>query len=126
MVKGDEGYFDVQPRRLERVAMISPVESEVLVEDITINEGETFQLSPVLDTGLGATYDFICYNDDIATVSGDGFVTGISAGTTSIIISPNLIVSEPYYEEPDTVSITVTVIGKGNAQKLSGRGCQSL
>ncbi len=53
-------------------------------EDITLSTGETFQLK---NTGITTAQTWSSSNPNVATVSGNGTVTGVSAGTATITMS---------------------------------------
>ncbi|MEA5041561.1 MAG: Ig-like domain-containing protein [Oscillibacter ruminantium] len=53
-------------------------------EDFTLPVGETFQLK---NTGITTTQTWSSSNPSVATVSGNGTVTGVSAGTATITMS---------------------------------------
>ncbi|MET0017925.1 Ig-like domain-containing protein [Oscillibacter sp.] len=53
-------------------------------EDITLSKGETFQLK---NTGITTAQTWSSSNPNVATVSGSGTVTGVSAGNATITMS---------------------------------------
>lgn len=53
-------------------------------EDMTLSKGETFQLK---NTGITTAQTWSSSNPNVATVSGSGTVTGVSAGTATITMS---------------------------------------
>lgn len=53
-------------------------------EDITLAKGETFQLK---NTGITTALTWSSSNPNVASVSGSGAVTGVSAGTATITMS---------------------------------------
>ena len=108
-IEGAEGHRDVQPQRLKGVAVIAPLESKILAEDITIKADETFQLTPVLDTGMEATFWFLNCDDKVISVSNDGVVKGVAEGTAAIIITAKLKHPDPNCAEPTECDIKVTV-----------------
>ena len=73
-------------------------------------------MTPVIEPKLAATFFFDSSNEDIATVSADGTVTGVAEGTAAIMIGAELKDENPNYAVPDGGMITITVVPK-DAQK---------
>ena len=81
---------------------VIPVES-ITADDITMMTGETAQITPtVLPADANQTVTYASANTSIATVSEDGLVTAVAAGTTTITITS---VSTP--EVSTTINVTV-------------------
>ena len=114
---GDSGYSDSKAQRLETAVRIKPMASEVLSDDVTVKVGESVELNPVLNTGRAATYTYISYDDDVATVSDDGVVTGVAEGIVGLVISGKLNNPNPNYAKPDSAFISVQVTPKSTSIK---------
>lgn len=81
---------------------VIPVES-ITADDITMMTGETAQITPtVLPADANQAVTYASANTNIATVSEDGLVTAVAAGTTTITITS---VSTP--EVSTTINVTV-------------------
>ena len=81
---------------------VIPVES-ITADDITMMTGETAQITPtVLPADANQAVTYASANTSIATVSEDGLVTAVAAGTTTITITS---VSTP--EVSTTINVTV-------------------
>ena len=82
--------------------IVTPVES-ITADDITMMTGETAQITPtVLPADANQAVTYASANTSIATVSEDGLVTAVAAGTTTITITS---VSTP--EISTTINVTV-------------------
>ena len=100
-VNGDGDYFAIDNVTYEPI-MVIPVES-ITVNDITMMTGETAQITPtVLPADANQAVTYASANTNIATVSEDGLVTAVAAGTTTITITS---VSTP--EVSTTINVTV-------------------
>ena len=100
-VNGDGDYFAIDNVTYEPIIVI-PVES-ITADDITMITGETAQITPtVLPADANQAVTYASANTSIATVSEDGLVTAVAAGTTTITITS---VSTP--EVSTTINVTV-------------------
>ena len=120
-VEGDENYFDVPPQRLDRVAVISPLQPKIIADNETIKVGDNIKLSPALDIEKAADFNCISFEDDIATVSDDGILRGVAVGTTTVSITGALTEDDPNYVDPDDIEISVTVNKGDNPIKLKAK-----
>ena len=100
-VNGTGDYFAIDNVTYEPIIVI-PVES-ITADDITMMTGETAQITPtVLPADANQAVTYASANTSIATVSEDGLVTAVAAGTTTITITS---VSTP--EISTTINVTV-------------------
>ena len=100
-VNGAGDYFAIDNVTYEPIIVI-PVES-ITADDITMMTGETAQITPtVLPADANQAVTYASANTSIATVSEDGLVTAVAAGTTTITITS---VSTP--EISTTINVTV-------------------
>ena len=100
-VDGTGDYFAIDNVTYEPI-MVIPVES-ITADDITMMTGETAQINPtVLPADANQAVTYASANTSIATVSEDGLVTAVAAGTTTITITS---VSTP--EVSTTINVTV-------------------
>lgn len=100
-VNGDGDYFAIDNVTYEPI-IVTPVES-ITADDITMMTGETAQITPtVLPADANQAVTYASANTSIATVSEDGLVTAVAAGTTTITITS---VSTP--EVSTTINVTV-------------------
>ncbi len=113
---GDENHYDSGQQRIVQPAVIAPLQPFVFDEDRIVRVGDTIKLTPAIDPKLAATFFFASSNEDIATVSADGTVTGVAKGTAAITIGAELKDENPNYAVPDGGMITITVVPK-DAQK---------
>ena len=120
-VAGDGTHSDMQPQRLERVAVISPLKPKIIIDNQTIKVGEKIKLSPVLDIEKAVDYYYTSDNDSIAAVSNNGVVKGVAAGTATVIIAGTLTKEEPNYDDPGEIEISVKVNKGENPMKLTAR-----
>ncbi len=130
-VAGDENHVDTQPQRLEKAASIDPKPLKIILEDVTIKVGETGVLTPELDVEVPVRFTFESWDKNVATVTEDGVVEGLKAGSVPIEVNAilkdsnsnyavsNSIISivkvvpadvEPDTAEPDTVDIGQTIV----------------
>ena len=115
-VIGDANHYDSGQQRIVQPAVIAPLQPFVFDEDRIVRVGDTIKLTPAIDPKLAATFFFDSSNEDIATVSADGTVTGVAEGTAAIMIGAELKDENPNYAVPDGGMITITVVPK-DAQK---------
>ncbi len=100
-VNGAGDYFAIDNVTYEPIIVI-PVES-ITADDITMMTGETAQITPtVLPADANQAVTYASANTSIATVSEEGLVTAVAAGTTTITITS---VSTP--EVSTTINVTV-------------------
>ena len=118
---GKNGHNDSEPQRIIQPAMISPMEPFIIEEDRTISVGETVKLAPQIDPEVELTLFFSSSDKNIATVTGDGVVTGVKKGTISLTISGKLKNEDPNYMEPYDEVITIDVVGI-SYRAVSGNG----
>ena len=109
---GDESHYDSEQQRILQPAVIAPLQPFVFDEDRIVRVGDTIKLTPAIDPKLAATFFFDSSNEDIATVSADGTVTGVAEGTAAIMIGAELKDENPNYAVPDGGMITITVVPK--------------
>ncbi|TKB43678.1 Ig-like domain-containing protein [Thalassotalea mangrovi] len=103
----DNGYEGGAAERLLELtfnAIPDPV-TEVVASSTEVQAGGTVQMAayPVPDYVCNASLNYAVADTSIATVDGNGLVTGLATGTTDVVISS---VSTP--EQQTTVTITVT------------------
>lgn len=121
-VVGDETHFDLPPQRLERVAIIAPIQTKISIADqTTLKVGEKIQLTPVLNVEKAVEFDYMSANDAIATVSNDGIVKGVAVGTSVVLIGGKLQEDDPNYVDPEEAMITIKVSKGDNPMKLTGK-----
>ena len=120
-VVGDGTHFDKPPQRLKRVAIIAPIKPKILLDDITIEVGEEIKLTPVLDDGRAATFEYFSEADEIALVNDNSVLRGFGVGTTSVLVSAKLQEEDPNYGDPEEAEIVVTVTKAKNPTKLEAR-----
>ena len=100
-VNGTGDYFAIDNVTYVPI-IVTPVES-ITADDITMMTGETAQITPtVLPADANQAVTYASANTSIATVSEDGLVTAVAAGTTTITITS---VSTP--EVSTTINVTV-------------------
>ena len=120
-IEGKNGHTGVPARRLETAAIIAPVQPQILIDDVTMKVGEKNKLSPELDVEAAVVYDYLSYNDDIATVSKNGTVKGVRTGKTKVIVGARLKGENPNCKDPDSVEITIKVNKGKNPIKLTAK-----
>ena len=119
---GDDKHFDSEPERIVQPVMIEPISTMIICDDErTIRVGETIKLSAELDPEMEATFYFESGDEDIATVSADGTVTGVAPGSTTITITAKLKSNDPNYAEPYDGMVEITVIS-ATYRNVSGDG----
>ena len=64
----------------------APTTLSLNVSDVTIQVGETFQLTPSVDEGSDAYYKYASQNKKIARVGNDGVITGVKKGATTVAV----------------------------------------
>ena len=120
---GDEKHFDSEAQRVRQPAEIGQLPSSIVAENMTVKVGETVRLKHLLSSGLDATFIYEVFDPSIATVSADGYVTGVSEGETLVDVSCELKNPSANYEEPtgDMATITVVPQGKPKPETISYR-----
>ena len=83
--------------------------------------GEKIKLSPELDEDMAAVYNYLSFNDDVATVGKDGTVKGIGVGTTTVIVGAELKDENPNCKDPDSVDISIKVTKGNNPLKVTAK-----
>ncbi len=122
---GDENHYDSEEQRILQPALLHPLVTFVIEENKTVRVGEKVKLAPELAPELAATFFYESLDEDIATVSADGTVTGIAEGDVMIRISATPKEEGPNYAEPYDGYVTITVIPK-EAQKPDAVGYQNV
>lgn len=84
---------------------------------LTLNQGETGQVSAVVSGLTDKTVSFSSTNPAVATVNGSGTVTAVSGGSATIVVTSNadatlkgsvpVTVIAPPVEEPDPITVQV-------------------
>ena len=97
----DELMAEIEVTVLE----MASIEFNVSPESIELDVGESEQLNvDVTEPEENYSVDFTSANESIATVDGDGLVTAVSGGSTSIEVT---VEAENYESASETVSVTV-------------------
>ena len=88
---------------------VMPATSAIRLEpaELSLNVGETWQLTPVIDAGTTARLSYASSNDAVAEVSAEGMVVAKARGTATLTVtthndktaSVKLTVLEPWYPE---------------------------
>ena len=120
-VDGDDSHSDVPARRLETASIIAPLQPKILIDNVTVKVGEKIKLSPELDEDMAAVYNYLSFNDDVATVGKDGTVKGIGVGTTTVIVGAELKDENPNCKDPDSVDISIKVTKGNNPLKVTAK-----
>ena len=118
-VNGTGDYFAIDNVTYEPIIVI-PVES-ITANDITMITGETAQIIPtVLPADANQAVTYASANTSIATVSEDGLVTAVAAGTTTITITsvstPEVSTTINVTVNPNPDNVVFTVNAPANAQ----------
>ena len=82
-----------------------PVETTITASDVTVEEGQTVQIQAT--TNSTAPINYIVASTDIATVSASGLVTGVKAGTTSVMLVVDEVENQ-FTAANTTIIVTVT------------------
>ena len=120
-VDGDDSHSDVPARRLETASIIAPLQPKILIDNVTVKVGEKIKLSPELDEDMAAVYNYLSFNDDVATVGKDGTVKGIGVGTTTVIVGAELKDENANCKDPDSVDISIKVTKGNNPLKVTAK-----
>ena len=94
------------------VAVLSgkaPTKLYVNTDTVSIQVKETFKVTPSVEEGADAVYEYATSNKRIATVSADGVITGKKKGTCTIAVKTH-----------NGVTANVNVIVKGKLKDLYG------
>lgn len=83
----------------------TPTQATISAADVTVEEGQTAQISAV--TNSTATITYTSADNAVATVSSTGQVTGIKAGSTTITLSVDAV-EGLFTSAQTTVKVTVT------------------
>ena len=103
-------YYELE---WEQTTVTAPISATVTPETATIMEGNTCQLVGTLSGG-DFEGEWVSDNEAVATVSGDGVVTGIAPGTANITYQW----TEDQSQEAYKATAAVTVLEKLNKKKL--------
>lgn len=109
-VVGDEVCGSTQPERIARVATLSPFKPEIIQDDITIKEGQTVKLNPVINNGMKAKFSYFTLGESTIEIDKNGNLTGLHEGEASIGIDAQLLTDNLNYETPEWIYITVNVL----------------
>ncbi len=121
-VIGDEEHADAEPQKLERPVVIAPMEVNVYLSDaITLKVGGSYQLDPILDIHVPAKFTYESEDENIATVSKDGVIKGVSEGETIITIHAKQEDPDPNYADADDMDIWIKVVPKDSSEDAAER-----
>ena len=82
----------------------APVQATITASDVTVEEGKTVKISASTNSTAAITY--VCSDVATATITADGTVTGVKAGSASIILKVAEV--EGYTAAEKTIKVTVT------------------
>ena len=82
-----------------------PVEASITASDVTVEEGQTVQIQAT--TNSTAPIVYIVAAKEVATVSETGLVTGVKAGTTSVMLVVDEVENQ-FTSANTTIYVTVT------------------
>ncbi|MEE1169799.1 MAG: Ig-like domain-containing protein, partial [Anaerovoracaceae bacterium] len=118
----DEEHADAEPQKLERPVVIAPMEVNVYLSDaITLKVGGSYQLDPILDIHVPAKFTYESEDENIATVSKDGVIKGVSEGETIITIHAKQEDPDPNYADADDMDIWIKVVPKDSSEDAAER-----
>lgn len=121
-VIGDEEHADAEPQKLERPVVIAPMEVKVCLNDgIKLKVGGSYKLDPTIDIDVPARFTFESEDEDIATVSKDGVVKGVSEGETIITIHAEQEDPDPNYADITDMDIWIEVVSKDSSEDAAER-----
>ena len=89
---------------------VGPKPATITAGDVAVQVGKTVSINAT--TNSSATIEYVSDDEDIATVSSDGEVTGVSAGTTTITLSVDEV-PDAWYAATKTITVTVTEPSEG-------------
>lgn len=84
---------------------VEPTAATITAGDVTVEEGKTVQINAV--TNSSATIAYTSSDASVATVSATGEVTGVKAGSTSIVMKVEAI-QDLFTAAEASISVTVT------------------
>ena len=87
----------------------APTEVKLNSDTLSIQQKETFTLTPTVNEGAETVYAYASANKKIATVSAEGVVTGKKKGTTQIAVKTH-----------NGLTATATVVVKGKLKDVYG------
>ena len=82
----------------------APVQATITASDVTVEEGKTVKISASTNSTAAITY--VCSDVATATITADGTVTGVKAGSANIILKVAEV--EGYTAAEKTIKVTVT------------------
>ena len=114
-VAGDAGHTSTKPQYVGETVSIAPVKLRLILEDMRIRVGETGVISPKIDTDdpdlrIPVKYTFESWQEDIATVTEDGVVTGLKKGAAVICVGVNPKYSSSNYSFSNSNTLLVYVV----------------
>ena len=121
---GNKTHYDSEPQRIVQPVVISPIDVSATANDVTIKVGEKFTLKPEVFPEVDVTLNYESSDEDIATVSADGAITGVGKGSTTIMIRVKLKNPDPNYSVNDG-SLAVTVTAKDSKKDSQGKDAVS-
>ena len=82
-----------------------PTTATITASDVTVEEGATVKINAT--TNSTATITYASANTGVATVAGDGNVTGVAAGSTTITLKVDAV-QDKFTAAEKTINVTVT------------------
>ena len=82
-----------------------PVAATITASDVTVEEGAAVKINAT--TNSTATITYASANTGVATVAGDGTVTGVKAGSTTITLKVDAV-QDKFTAAEKTINVTVT------------------
>ena len=112
---GDDTYYSTEPKRLEKAVSIAQAKIKMILDDMTLEVGETGVISPKFDKDqfdgiIPVSFTFENWNEDIASVTEDGVVKGLKVGRGIIFVNVNPKYSSPNYTFSNSNVLIVRVV----------------
>ena len=112
---GNDTYYSTEPKRLEKAVPIAQAKIKMILDDMTLEVGETGVISPKFDKDqldgiIPVSFTFENWDEDIASVTEDGVVKGLKVGRGIIFVNVNPKYSSPNYTFSNSNVLIVRVV----------------